>query len=109
MSEQTEQTESPKQSIRWLHICESDPVDWAYAIFLMASMSNVPRLTDGDDDLFKKASERAAHIVMQEVGRRVFEVAMEDAKDRYLRLIEGAKTIARDEDLPDDDEDDDGD
>lgn len=89
-----ESQEPDRQPIRWLHICEAGIDDFAAAVFLTGSMANTPNLPEGDADLFKRASERMARVLMQEVGRRAFEDAVDAAEDRYHDIASHARRIA---------------
>lgn len=86
--------EPAKVQIRWLDLCEKGAPHFALASLLMGALAGVPNLPSGDDDLFKQAAERAARVVMQEIGRRAFEGAMDVAEALWSEVVEEAKVQA---------------
>lgn len=97
MSETSEKPTEELQPILWLHVCEAGAYEFALAAFLTGSIANVPNLPEGDAEFFKSASGKMARIVMQEIGRRNYQIAMDQAEDTYRGMAMKARGIARDE------------
>jgi hypothetical protein len=90
--------EEKKVTPRFLHIAEIGANEFGLMVFLLQILAHAPRGSEEDADVFKRAWERVDSLVMEQLGLRAWQDAVEDGLRRYNEIMTAARERTAEED-----------
>lgn len=84
-----------KPTVRWLDLAYAAVDELSMSATLLRVVSGIPGLAADDVELFDRAADRLARVVMQEVGRMTYEESIPRVNNQLDDILSYAKELAK--------------